>query len=186
MRPAESFIAQPVRSLQNMLRVIAQEDERQLSVIPDGIYGNQTIRSVTAFQRNYGLPTTGITDQATWEGIVSVYDEAMVRIGPAQYLEIILDPGEVLRLGDQRPEVYILQAVLQVLSEAYSSITPPTHNGILDDATAVSIQSFQELAELPQTGELDKITWKQLALHYPLASNDRRFASSRTKAVIKP
>ena len=62
----------------------------------------------------------------------------------------------------------------------------PQLQAFADDATAVSIQSFQELTGLPQTGELDRITWKQLALHYPLASNDRRFASSRTKAVIKP
>ena len=175
MRPAESFIAQPVRSLQTMLRVIAQEDGRQPSLIPDGIYGNQTLQAVTAFQRNNGLPATGIADQTTWEAIVAAYEPAAVRLGPAQPLEIILEPGQVLRRGDKTPNVYVLQAVLQVLSDAYDSITPPTHSGILDDATFISIQSFQELTGLPQTGEADKITWKQLALHYPLASNNRRF-----------
>lgn len=178
MRPAESFIAQPVRSLQSMLRVIAQEDDRQPSLIADGVYGNQTMRAVTAFQRNYGLPATGVTDQATWEAIVSVYEPAAIRIGPAEPLEIILEPGQVLRQGDQEPNIYILQAVLQVLSDAYSSITPPTHTGILDEATIISIQTFQELTGLPQTGEADKVTWKQLALHYPLASNNRRFIAS--------
>ena len=175
MRPTESCIAQPVRSLQTMLRVIAQEDERQPSLIPDGIYGSQTIQAVTAFQRNNGLPATGVTDQATWEAIVSVYEPAVIRLGPAQPLEIILEPGQVLRPGDQAPNVYVLQAVLQVLSDAYLSITPPTHSGIIDEATIVSIQSFQELTGLPQTGEADKLTWRQLALHYPLASNNRRF-----------
>ena len=175
MRPAESFIAQPIRSLQTMLRVISQEDGRQPSLIPDGIYGNQTLQAVTAFQRNNGLPATGIADQTTWETIVAAYEPAAVRLGPAQPLEIILEPGQVLRRGDKTPNVYVLQAVLQVLSDAYDSITPPTHSGILDDATFISIQSFQELTGLPQTGEADKITWKQLALHYPLASNNRRF-----------
>ena len=175
MRPAESFIAQPVRSLQTMLRVIAQEDKQQPSLIPDGIYGNQTIRAVTAFQRNRGLPATGVTDQVTWEAIAAAYETAAIRIGPAQPLEINLDPGEILLSGDQTPNIFILQAVLQVLSGAYSSITPPSHTGILDEATSVSIQTFQELSGLPQTGEVDKITWKQLALHYPLAANNRRF-----------
>ncbi len=176
MRPAESFIAQPIRSLQTMLRVISQEDGRQPSLIPDGIYGNQTLQAVTAFQRSNGLPATGIADQTTWEAIVAAYEPAAVRLGPAQPLEIILEPGQVLRRGDKTPNVYVLQAVLQVLSDAYDSITPPTHSGILDDATFISIQSFQELTGLPQTGEADKITWKQLALHYPMASNNRRFA----------
>lgn len=181
MRPPESFITQPVRSLQTMLRIIAQEDVRQPSLIPDGIYGNQTIRAVTAFQRNNGLPATGVADQATWEAIVSVYEPAAVRIGPAQPLEIILEPGEVLRRGNRSANIYVLQAVLQILSDAYSSITPPSHTGVLDDATVVSIQTFQELSGLPQTGEADKVTWKQLALHYPLASNNRRFAGEKER-----
>ena len=73
------------------------------------------------------------------------------------------------------PNIYVLQAVLQVLSDAYSSMTPPTHTGTLDEATVISIQTFQELSGLPQTGEVDKMTWKQLALHFPLAANNRRF-----------
>lgn len=181
MRPAESFIAQPVRSLQTMLRVIAEEDDRQPSLIPDGIYGNQTIRAVTVFQRNNGLPATGVTDQATWEAVVAVYEPAAIRLGPAEPLEIILEPGKILRRGDQAPNIYVLQAVLQVLSDAYSSITPPAHTGVLDEATVISIQTFQELTGLPQTGEVDKVTWKQLALHYPLASNNRKFTGATSK-----
>lgn len=171
MRPPESFIAQPVRSLQTMLRVIAQEDARQPSLIPDGIYGNQTTVAVSAFQRNHGLPVTGVTDQNTWEQIVTAYEPALIRVGPAQPIEIILHPGQVIRRGDREPNVYLLQAVLIVLSETYSSITPPGMSGVLDEATAASIEAFQALSGLPETGELDKVTWKQLALHYPLAAN---------------
>ena len=171
MRPPESFIAQPVRTLQTMLRVIAQEDERQPSLIPDGIYGSQTTAAISAFQRNHGIPVTGVTDQNTWEQIVASYEPALIRVGPAQPLEIILHPGQVIRRGESEPNVYLLQAILIVLSDTYSSITPPGMNGILDEATASSLAAFQALSGLPQTGELDKITWKQLALHYPLAAN---------------
>lgn len=174
MRPQESYIRQPIRSLQTMLRVIAQSDEQQPSVIPDGIYGNQTMKAVTAFQRNNSLPATGITDQATWEAIVAVFEPALVDAAPAQPLEILLNPGQVLKAGDREANVYVLQAVLQVLSDAYSSITPPNHNGLVDEATVFSIRTFQELAGIPQTGEADKGTWKQLALHYPLAANLNR------------
>ena len=171
MRPPESFIGQPIRSLQTMLRIIAQEDRRQPSLIPDGIYGNQTTAAVSAFQRNHGLPVTGVADQNTWDQIVLAYEPAMIRVGEAEPLQIILDPGHVIRRGDSEPNVYVLQAVLIVLSEVYSSITPPGMTGVLDDATAASLEAFQLLTGLPQTGELDKITWKHLALQYPLASN---------------
>ena len=41
---------------------------------------------------------------------------------------------------------------------------------ILDELTAESLRNFQTLSGLPVTGELDKITWKYLALQYPLAA----------------
>ena len=171
MRPPESFISQPIRSLQTMLRVISQEDSRQPSLIPDGIYGSQTTAAVSAFQRNHGIPATGVADQNTWDAIVDEYEPAWIRNGPAQPLEIILEPGQIIRRGEEAANIYILQAVLIVLSQVYASITPPGMNGRLDEATAASLEAFQALNGLPQTGELDKVTWKHLALHYPLAAN---------------
>lgn len=170
MKPGESFVAQPVRSLQTMLRVIAEDDGQSPTVIPDGIYSTRTAAAVTAFQRKHGLPVSGITDQATWDAIVEVYEPALVRIGPAQPLEIILQPGQVIRRGERNANLYIVQAVLLVLSQAYGSI-PPSQSGVLDEATSDALSAFQEMIGLQQTGELDKETWKALALHYPLASN---------------
>ena len=46
MRPNESFVEQPVRSLQSMLRVIAEDDPRLPVLIPDGIYGPETMAAV--------------------------------------------------------------------------------------------------------------------------------------------
>ena len=51
MRPPESFVVQPVRSLQTMLRVISGRYTELPTIIPDGIYGPQTMTAVTAFQR---------------------------------------------------------------------------------------------------------------------------------------
>ena len=84
MRPGESFIEQPVRSLQTMLRVLAEDDRRLPTVVPDGIYGPGTMNAVTAFQRRSGIPVTGVVDQNTWEQIVAAYEPALVRIGKAE------------------------------------------------------------------------------------------------------
>lgn len=171
MRPNGSFISQPIRSLQTMLRVIAENDDRQPSVVPDGIYGTNTVTAVSAFQRRAGLPVTGVTDQNTWDAIIAAYEPALVEIGEAEPLNIILNPGQVIRRGEKNPNVYLVQAILIVLSEHYASITPPSMTGILDIPTSDSLSSFQQLALLPMTGELDKHTWKHLALHYPMAAN---------------
>lgn len=170
MKPGESFIGQPIRALQTMLRVIAEREDKYLTVVPDGIYGPSTVSAVSRFQNLHGMSPTGVTDQNTWEQIVAEYDMALIEMDEAELLHVVLNPGQVIGRGEKHPHVRIVQAILAVLSEQYSSITPPTHSGILDNATIESISSFQELNLLPVTGRLDKRTWKHLALQYPLAS----------------
>ena len=173
MRTDETFVGQPVRSLQQMLRTIAEYDDSHLPLIPDGIYGRKTLAAVSHFQRLHGLAVTGVTDQDTWESIVREYERAIIDVDHAQPVEIVLNTNEVLVRGDRSPYLHIAQAMLLALSEEYASITPPGRTGILDDATAQSLAAFQELSDLPQTGNLDKQTWKHLALHFPLAANRR-------------
>ena len=174
MRPPESFIAQPIRSLQTMLRVIAEDDPTLPTVVPDGIYGQDTLTAISAFQRRNGLPVTGITDQVTWEAVVSAYEGALVRIGKAQPIEIIFEPGEIFRLGDSSPYIYLLQSMLTFLSLDHPVILTPSHNGVLDSPTAEALAAFQVLAGLPPTGELDRLTWKYLVNQFTLNANRRR------------
>ena len=171
MRPDESFIGQPIRSLQTMLRVIAEHDHNQPTIIPDGIYGPDTMRAVSVFQRNHGMPISGVVDQDTWEMIVGEYTPALIYVGEAQMLEMVLNPNQVIRRGEYHGHLYVIQGLLMTLHEVYQSIPAPSISGILDDATSDAIAVFQQLNGLPMTGHLDKYTWKHLALHYPLAVN---------------
>ena len=179
MKPGESFVEQPIRSLQTMLRVIAEDDPRLPTVVPDGIYGPKTMQAVTDFQRLYGLPITGIVDQDTWEKVVSVYEPALIRIGPAEPLEIILEPGQIFHIGERNAYIYLLQSILTQLSTENPTIARPDHNGILDNPTSEALAAFQLLAGLPPTGELDRVTWKYLARQFTLSAN-RQAASSNS------
>ena len=170
MKPGESFVAQPIRSLQTMLRVIAEDDGISPSVVPDGIYGPSTTNAVSFFQRKHGLGVSGVTDQETWDAIVDEYESAYIRVGPAQPIEIILHPNQIIRKGEQNINLYLVQAILMALAKIYGTL-PPSQSGVLDAPTAEALSAFQEMNGLKQTGELDKETWKQLALHYALASN---------------
>lgn len=168
MRPAESFIQQPVRSLQTMLRVISEDKKTIPVVVPDGIYGQTTMAAVTEFQRQAGLPLTGITDQVTWDAIVLEYEDARIRVDKAEPIEIIMDPGQVFVLGDEGPYIYLMQTLLIWLSRDYGEITQPNHTGIFDRETEAALSAFQGLAGLERTGQLDKITWKHLSRQFTL------------------
>lgn len=174
MKPGESFVRQPIRSLQTMLRVLAEDDTSLPTVVPDGIYGPATMQSVSTFQRKYGLPVTGVVNQQTWDTIVNVYEPALVRIDKAEPIEIILDPGQVFRYGDSSPYIYLLQAMLTQLANDHPAIEQPGNSGVIDEATATSLKGFQKLSGLEETGEFDKITWKHLVKQYTLNANHHR------------
>jgi len=171
MRPTDSFVRQPIRSLQTMLRVISEDNPSLPTVVPDGIYGEETQRAVLSFQEHNALPITGITDQATWEAIVKAYEPALIRIGKTQPIEIIMDPGQNHTKGEKHPNIFLLQAMLLYLSTKHSVIPTPGNDGILDDPTAEALAAFQLLAGLPPTGQLDKITWKYLVTQFTLNAN---------------
>lgn len=171
MRPPESFIGQPIRSLQTMLRVIAENDPAHERIIPDGIYGPETVKAINTLQRLHGLPVTGVADNRTWDTVAELYEQALIQQDEAYPLHIILNPGQVIRRGERHPHLYLVQSMLIVLSRMYESIGMPEVTGILDAATADALASFQSLSGLPMTGSLDKHTWKHLVLQYPLAAN---------------
>jgi peptidoglycan hydrolase-like protein with peptidoglycan-binding domain len=179
MRPGESFVQQPVRSLQTMLRVIAEDDDSLPTVIPDGVYGPNTMIAVTAFQRRAGIPVTGIADQNTWEHIAAAYEPALIRIGKAEPIEILLEPGQVIVLGESSPYIYLTQSMLTQLSKDSNSIRRPEHTGVLDPDTFRALKAFQILAGLPETGTLDRVTWQHLVRQFTLNAAHNASTGSR-------
>ena len=163
MKPTESFVAQPVRSLQTMLRVIAKDDSRMLLIVPDGIYGADTSAAITTFQRLYGLPQTGITDQQTWDNIVAVYSKSIINIDKGEPIEILLNPGQEITAGETGPYVYLAQAMLAYISAVDSTIPIPPNSGIMDEETMLAITAIQEISGLEPTGIIDKTTWLHLS-----------------------
>ena len=171
MKPQESFIAQPIRDLQTMLRVIGKDRKLPELLIPDGIYGEKTMDQVADFQKQAGLSPTGKADLPTWEAIVEAYLPARISQIPAYPLHILLDAGKTIEKGERNPHIYLIQAMLEVLAREYGSICHPGFSGKLDADTSASILCFQKLCGLKPTGTLNKETWKHLALQYPLAAS---------------
>ena len=170
MNTSRQFYNQPVRSLQWMLRTIAQHTGEIDLLIPNGIYTPQTQAAVSQFQRSHGLPVTGVTDRKTWEAIVRAYEEALVHVSPAQSLHLDLQLDFPMDGSRYNPLVHLTQTMMYFLAAETSSVLQPEQTGLMDEITRQALLDFQQLNALPMTGVLDKHTWKHLALHYSAAA----------------
>lgn len=74
-----------VSQLQSQLNRIAQNYPAIPTLVVDGIYGPATSASVSAFQRIFGLPVTGVTDFATWYKVSDIYTAVSRLSEPGAY-----------------------------------------------------------------------------------------------------
>lgn len=86
-----------------MLRTIAHADETLLKIVPDGIYGPNTVQAVREFQRQNALPVTGETDNATWNKLVAVYTVQSPSVLPAAPGHVRWTPNRTL--AARQPEL---------------------------------------------------------------------------------
>lgn len=172
MSNLDSYAGRPIRSLQTMLRTIAQMEPNQVNVIPDGVYSDQTVNAVKSFQQRHHLPVTGVADAETWDKIVQAYGKARVDVERAIPVQITLNPGQVIRRGEENHKVFLIQTMLLVMSFLVDEIPETEHTGILDEQTQQAVLAFQLKAGLRPTGEVDKRTWKALALQFASASDE--------------
>lgn len=171
MKPEESFVGQPIRSLQTMLRTVAQVKPARYVPEADGVYGPVTSRAVEEFQRRMGLNPTGTADQKTWEALVREFEPARVETEKAWPVQIALNPGQVIKAGEENHLLYLVQSMLITMAELVDGVPAPGHTGILDPETERALIAFQLFSGLRPTGQLDKQTWKALVLQYALAAD---------------
>ncbi len=170
MMTAEQYVGQPIRSLQTMLRTIAHADETLVRLVPDGIYGPNTVQAVREFQRQQELPVTGETDNTTWNRIVAVYTRKSPAVLPAAPVRIRWTPNQVLPAGSRNSHLFLMQAMLQALGRFFVNAPAVRATGVHDAASVAAVRWLQKLSSLPQTGAIDQTTWAYLSGLYTLTT----------------
>ncbi len=156
-RTLEPIVGEPVRSLQTFLRKISYSREIP-TVVPDGIFGQQTKTAVEEFQKLYGLEVTGEADFDTWNKIVEVFDEVTLETSPPQRLLIFPEEEYIIDVGSEDEFLYVIQGAMKVISDNVENVPGLDITGIHDDSSVETAKSIQRIAGIPENGIIDKNT----------------------------
>jgi len=117
-----------------------------LTLDVDGIFGPLTETATKDFQKQIGLPVTGVVDGATWQALPTGL------------------PMPVLRLGAKGDAVRNLQTILTMGAYDLWKTTPQGIDGSFGSNTEASVRAFQTWARMPVDGIVGMQTWNALGL----------------------
>ncbi len=164
---------QAITNLQTYLRQLSYFDDTIPAPPVDGIFGDITRTSLTAFQANNGLPETGVADRLTHELLYDRYVASIEDHAPPH--SILLFPrypyGYEVTLGEESFLVMAIQHMLLEIGILYD-IPDLALNGVYDEPTARAIGDFQDRNLLPRTERVDKKTHDKLVDSFHILSND--------------
>ena len=143
----------------------------------DGVYDVQTESAVKAFQRIFGLPVTGKTDETTWYRVIYIYT-AVKKLAEteSENFTVVNEgfPGRVLENGMRGLDVLRMEIYLRGISVYFGADTIPlvTVNGVYDEETRRAVSAFQAFYGIDVTGKIDESTWNAIvSVYYDVAAD---------------
>ena len=156
-----------VTQAQVMLNRISQNYPAIARIYPvDGIFGEQTERSVISFQRIFNLTPDGIIGKATWYQLVRLYvgvnDLAELESQGQTFYRVNWQGSETLQEGNTGQSVRQLQYMLRVVSDYIDTVPSVAIDGIFGPATQAAVIAYQRHAGLTPDGIVGTNTWHSL------------------------
>jgi peptidoglycan hydrolase-like protein with peptidoglycan-binding domain len=163
---ATPYETQAIFNLQRYLRQLSRFDPAIPTVDEDGIFGEETRRSLEAFQQRYGLPVTGTADPDTWARLFGEYLASVEeRTRPDPVYIFPRHPADYsVGRGDENVYVAVIQLLLRDIITLYGQDTALLPiDGIFGETTEQAVRDFQRIQRLPEDGRVDRVTWNRLA-----------------------
>lgn len=152
-----------VEILQYYLRFVSAFENTVPRIGISGTFDEATAAALRAFQTNYGLEPTGVSDIVTWEKLYDVYRGLADSIPDYAFDYVALPyPGVILRVGSEGEDVVYVQENINTLAGVYTDIPTIEVSGYYSEETANAVRIFQRIFGLPQTGNVAALTWKTL------------------------
>lgn len=131
---------EPVSQAQRALRRTPN-----LGLEVDGEFGSLTQTATKEFQKQVGLPVTGVVDEATWQALPTGL------------------PMPVLKKGAKGEIVRNLQTILTMGAFDLWKTTPQGVDGEFGSNTEASVRAFQTWARIQVDGIVGSNTWSALS-----------------------
>lgn len=157
---------QSVRIVQGCLQFISRVYGQIPQAPIDGIYGDSTRQAVNSFQQMTGLTPNGIVDRETWEKIMQVYDMIEREEMDASRAHFFRNKKDIVEPGSAGDIVLVIQIIQNSLLSKIRGLIKVDVNGVYGSAEANNTRIIQEVANLPQTGKVDKYTWNEYVRIY--------------------
>lgn len=176
-----SLYAQPVRTLQYMLRRLSTRYPFLPLLVDTGTFDETTLEAVMRFQRQMGLPVTGVVDLRTWELMRDMWLGMEMQSMPPRPLRPFPDRDYRVTPGMAGDYIVLPQTIFQILAQRVDGIETSTPDGVHLDASVRNVQWLQRVGGLEPNGVLDGRTWDLLVRLYEMLISTGR--SERGRAV---
>lgn len=124
----------------------------------DGVYGDETKKSVEKFQALNSLPVTGNVDMVTWQALNNIHR----KIDKKREDDFLDQSVNVIREGSNNSFVVDLQKYLNKIALKYPSIGVLNVDGKFGSKTKAAVIEFQRLFGLTQDGIVGTSTWEAI------------------------
>ena len=156
-----------ILEIQRILRTLDYLDSDLARIRLTGTYDTETKEAVRDFQKKYDLPETGVVDHTTWQ-VLQTVDKAQREANQLARAIYILPRDEEYTIypGLIDNVIYVIQHLLNTISQEYDEITDVPFNGYYDEPTVNAIKEFQRINLLEASGIIDPLTFNRLASEY--------------------
>lgn len=133
----------------------------------DGVYGDDTTRAVRNFQKDRGIPVSGVIDEMTYAALRNVDGSSAPAPAPSSSSEETSADGSMYSIGDSGAEVTSIQRKLKKMGYLDGGV-----DGIYGGDTSSAVKAFQRDQELSATGMVDGDTLSTLTSAYASYSGE--------------
>lgn len=171
------YLGQPVRSLQAMLRQLSYHYHFIPRLVPDGLFGEETLEAVLIFQREFKLPVTGRVDNTTWDAIVLAYTRVTSTLTDPLRANGFPDRIYTISPGERCIFLLMYQAMFNALSRVLEEVEPGPVDGSHTGPSVRNVRWLQRMGRMEETGVMGKHEWDLLSRIYEvflIRSNEPR------------